>query len=306
MSNTIFDNLQKTPIIQLQYFEQKGLTVYGKLEYYNPTGSIKDRAAKYIIDKLEQTREINKETTIIESSSGNFGIALSAYCKYKGYNFVCVIDPKINFMTEVAISKMASKVIKVDNKDDNGGYLLERLRVVNEIVYQDENVYWINQYGNKLNREAYYNTIGNEIIEQIPNVKYVFVAVSSGGTIAGISTRIKEYNSNIKIIAVDVQGSVVFGQEPKDRIISGLGSSIRPQNLDYSQIDEVVIVSTEEIIEACNRLLESDYIMVGGSSGAIVAAIDKYKENNNIIDKEILAIFPDKGDRYGSVIFGKE
>ena len=307
MISNILDNVGMTPLTSIRLEELSNIELYLKLEYYNPTGSVKDRAANYIIKKLLDLGEINKDTIMIESSSGNFGIALSAYCKKYGLSFYCVIDPNITPVNETIIRKLSTCTFKVTEKDSYGGYLLERIKKVKQLLNNNSNAYWVNQYANLHNAEAYYNTLGNELCNEIDEIDYVFVGVSSGGTITGVSRRIKEKYPNAKVIAVDSVGSVIFGGQAAKRYIPGIGSSMVPDILKHAKIDEVVLVDEISSISMCHELLEKHSIFAGGSSGSVFAAIKKYFKNKTLNKKvNVVAIFADRGDRYSNTIYNKE
>lgn len=302
------DNIGNTPIIKLPIKNQNNINVYTKLEYHNPTGSVKDRAAFYILNFLLNNHQINKNTVIIESSSGNFGVALSAYCKKFGLKFIGVIDLHTTQMNEMLMKSFGATLIKITERDKYGGCLLNRIKKVKELKEKYKNSYWINQYANHLNAQAYYNTLGLEICNQIHKIDYLFLGVSSGGTISGVSKRIKEEHNNATIVAVDIEGSVIFGGEPKKRCIPGIGSSMVPEILKQAKIDDVMIVSEKETIAMCNTLLKEHSIFVGGSSGSVFSAICKYFKNNNTTSKplNVVTIFPDKGERYSNTIYSQE
>nr|WP_315033450.1 2,3-diaminopropionate biosynthesis protein SbnA [uncultured Chryseobacterium sp.] len=309
MINNILEKVGNTPLIALRNREETNLNIFAKLEFYNPTGSVKDRAASYIINSLLNQGIINNETTIIESSSGNFGISLSAYTKQKGLKFICVIDDTILPVNEMIIKLQGAEVIKITEPDECGGYLLNRIRKVEEIIRNTDNIYWINQYENPLNARAYYHSLGNEICLETPRQKldYLFMGVSSGGTITGVSQRVKEKHPNAKIIAVDVDGSVIFGGKPRKRFIPGIGSSLRPKILDSAMIDDVVSVDENETVASCIELLEKYNIYVGGSSGSVYAAVHKYFQMHTI-DRavNVMCVFADKGERYITTIYNAE
>ena len=282
------------------------LDLYLKLEFYNPTGSVKDRAAAYILKRLTELGIINSGTTIVESSSGNFGIALSVYCKKLGLKFCCVIDPNISPINETIIRKLASQVIKVTERDSSGGYMLRRIEKVKEILANVPGSYWINQYANPYNAEAY-QSLGGEICNDVENIDYVFIGVSSGGTITGASIKIKEKMPSAKVIAVDVEGSCIFGGTPKKRYIPGIGSGLVPEILKFAKIDDVVIVDEASSVIKCHELLMKYAIFAGGSSGTVYAGINKYFSNREINRKiKVVAIFPDRGDRYANTVYNEE
>jgi len=305
---TILDNVGNTPFINIKMEDIPNINLFAKLEYYNPTGSVKDRAANYILTKCLENKTINKETTIIESSSGNFGISLASYCKKNRLKFICVIDPHISPVNEMIIKSLGTTVIKVKEQDKFGGYLLNRIAKIKELMNQIDNSYWVNQYGNPLNAEAYYKSLGNEICSELnEDLNYIFLGVSSGGTITGVSQRIKEQYPNAKIIAVDIWGSVIFGNPPHKRYIPGIGSSMVPTILKSAFIDEVVMVDEIETINHCKELLKSHSIFAGGSSGSVFAAINKYfKERKLKNNLNVVTIFPDKGERYCNTVYSEE
>lgn len=303
----ILDIVGNTPLISIKPKSLSGIIdLYAKLEAYNPTGSIKDRPAVYIIQKLLAKKIISKNSLIIESSSGNFGISLAAYCKKYGLKFLCVVDPNISPVNEFLIKKFGGSLIKVNKRDNTGGYLINRIKKIKEILKQNKNAYWINQYENLYNPESYYETLGVEICNAFATIDYVFIGVSSGGTITGVSQRIKQMHPYCKIIAVDIIGSKIFGGLPKKRYIPGMGSSITPGVLRHAHIDEVVKVSELATVKMCHKLLEDHYIFAGGSSGSVFAGILKYFKNKKFTKKQtVVTIFPDKGDRYVSTLYNK-
>lgn len=299
----IFDYIGKTPVYDIQ---DKDNNIYLKFEGNNPFGSSKDRSANYVLDKLYRDKVIDKDTVIIESSSGNMGIALAAKCHDLKNRFICVIDPHISFINEYLIEKYGAETIKVTEKDENNSYLKTRLKTIAELQEKLPNVYWFNQYGNPLVCEAY-EEIGREMIEQVKDIDYVFVAVSSAGTIAGISKAIKAYNPNIQVVGVDVLGSKVFdSQTTKKRFLSGIGSSIQSDNLKRAVIDDVILVDEYEGVQGCQDLLQNHFIFGGGSSGCVYAAIKRYVKEHNIQNKNIVGLLNDRGDRYVKTVYAEE
>jgi cysteine synthase A len=196
---------------------------------------------------------------------------------------------------------------KVTEADSNGGYLITRIRRVKELNASIKNSYWINQYNNRYNAEAYYLTLGKEICDEVPNIEYVFIGVSSGGTLTGVSNMIKRRYPSAKVIAVDIEGSVIFNTPPKKRLIPGIGSSIVPNILKHAKIDDVVIVDEAESIEGCHSLLNKNQIFAGGSSGAVLAAMKKYFRDKKINRKvKVVTIMADRGERYTNTIYNKD
>lgn len=309
MVNNILNKIGNTPLTALPIADEPNLNVFAKLEFYNPTGSVKDRAASYILNSLLNSGTITKNTTIIESSSGNFGVALSAYAKLKGLKFICVIDKTTLKVNEMLIRQQGAEVICITEPDECGGFLLNRLKKIKEIIAETDDIYWINQYANPLNAKAYYNSLGNEICMEAPrrSIDYLFMGVSSGGTITGVSQKVKEKYPNATIVAVDVDGSVIFGGKPHKRFIPGIGSSLKPEIIKHAKIDDVISVNEQETITSCRELLKHHNLYAGGSSGSVYAAVQKYfKQNPATRPVNIMCVFADKGERYISTIYNDE
>jgi cysteine synthase A len=309
MLTNILNKVGNTPLVFLKNNELPNVKIFAKLEYYNPTGSVKDRAACYIINRALNEGIFNKDTVVIESSSGNFGVALSAYTKLHNLRFICVIDKNTLPVNEMLIKLQGAEIIKITEPDEFGGYLLNRIRKIKELLEEMPNLYWVNQYANPLNAEAYYGSLGREICQEAPGqrVEYVFMGVSSGGTITGVSKRVKKENPNAKIIAVDIYGSVIFGGPPQKRYIPGIGSSLQPKILEEAIIDDVVMVSEYETIVCCKELLEKHNLFAGGSSGSVYAGIKKYFSNLKIdTPVNVMCVFADRGERYIETIYNEE
>jgi cysteine synthase A len=281
--------------------------LYVKLEYCNYSGSIKDRAALNVIRHGILQGHIGPETVIVESSSGNFAIALASICRKLGLKFIPVIDPNINKAYEELLGLLAPAMVKVQQIDNTGGYLLTRISTVQEICATDCRAFWTNQYGNPENYLAYYHGLGVEICEAFDRLDYLFIGVSSGGTITGVSRRVKEKFPAIQVIAVDVEGSVIFGQKPQKRYVSGIGSSKVPPILADALIDDVVFVSQADIVRGCYDLLDELSIFGGASSGAVYAAIKTYL-GRKAARRTPTALFlcPDRGNAYLDTIYNGE
>jgi N-(2-amino-2-carboxyethyl)-L-glutamate synthase len=293
-----------TPKVRL---DVEGINLFTKLEYQNFMNSVKSRPAFHILREAILRDEIKQDTTVIESTSGNFGIALAAICKKLRIKFIAVIDSNINPSYENLLNSLCYRVVKITERDRTGGYLENRLKKVKELCSSIKPSYWTNQYSNKDNFQAHYFGLGKEISEEFNKLDYIFIGVSSGGTISGVSRYLKEKYSNIKIIAVDIEGSAIFGEEPKKRNIPGIGSSIVPPILSEADIDEVIHVSELETVSGCNDLLVKHSIFAGGSSGSSYCAVKKYfksKEINGI--PNVLFLCPDNGLPYVDTIYNNK
>jgi cysteine synthase A len=294
-------SIGNSPLKKLHF---KPANLFVKLESSNHSGSVKDWAAYFIILKAIESGQINEQTTIVESSSGNFAIALAYICRKIGINFIPVIDPNINADYERVLYMLCNKVVKVQQLDGNGGYLLTRIETVKTICMESENAFWTNQYENENNYKAYLYGLGPELGRQFSRLDYAFIAVSTCGTITGLSMKLKELFPSIRIIAVDVEGSVIFGGPPGPRFVPGIGAGKVSEYLRYAQIDEVVYVSQADVIVGCHRLMKEQLILGGGSTGAVYFAIQKY-----FISREpdpaanILFVSPDGGKAYLDTIY---
>lgn len=295
------NTLRPTPHVPLL---MKGMDLFAKLEYVNPVGSIKDRAAYWILTRAAERGEICEETTVIESSSGNFAAALATYTHLVGLRFIPVIDPNISGAYESFLRRICPTVVKVDDRDDTGGFLKTRLQKVKELCATVPNAYWPNQYGNLDAMEAHYELTATEICADFDSLDYVFIGVSTGGTIAGVSRRLKEHYPDIRVIAVDTEGSAIFGGAPRKRHIPGVGSSIVPQMLSHAEIDDIVLISERETVQACQELLTSHGLFVGGSSGTAFAAVKRYAARMPAY-KHSTALFlcADRGTPYLDTVF---
>lgn len=269
-----------------------GHSIMLKLECMNPFGSMKDRAAFFTLKTLLDNGTISSDTTIVESSSGNFAIALSGVCAALGIKCICVVDNNLTKTNRRIIEQYGSHIHQVDTPEKDQSFQEKRIEVVNQILCSNKNTYWTNQYNNELIQQAYF-TLAQEILAQCPKVKRIYIPVSTCGTIAGVSLWLKEHKPDVEIIAVDSYGSQIFGERISRNRFTGMGSRIKPGNLKNAIIDRVVRVSDYECVSNCKSLIEEG-IFVGASSGAVIAAIKKTKGFGN----ETVALLPDRGDRY--------
>jgi len=311
----MIDELKKVSALigntPLRRLKNEHAHLHAKLEYANLTGSIKDRAAFNVLYQAIKRGEINQETTIVESSSGNFAIALATICSLLGLRFIPVIDPNVNKDNEKLLRYMVREVVKVSKPDHTGGYLLTRIQTVQDLCQQNPNSYWPNQYANPDNYLSYYHTLGVELCQSFTELHYAFIAVSSGGTITGTSRRLKEKFPNVKIVAVDVEGSVIFGTKPAKRYVSGIGASKVPVTLKNAIIDDVVMVSHADLFQGCQDLLSQQSVFGGASAGAVYCAANRYLSthcgtNSNGHKPNAVFICPDKGSSYLDTVYNQQ
>ena len=297
--------LRPTPHVPL---EMPGVDLFAKLEYVNPVGSIKDRPAFWILKRAAERGEICDETTVIESSSGNFASALAALTRLVGLKFIPVIDPNISSTYEAFLRRVCDKVVKVEERDDTGGFLKTRLAMVEQLCATTPHAYWTNQYANPDAVEAHYHLTAGDICADFESLDYAFIGVSTGGTIAGVSRRLKECYPDVRIIAVDTRGSVIFGDTPRKRHIPGVGSSIVPPLVAQAEIDDVVLIPERETVAACRELLHTHGLFAGGSSGTCYAAVKRYAPGMVSARKggrlpTVLFLCADRGTPYLDTVF---
>jgi len=270
-----------------------------KLEYTNIMGSVKDRAAYAMIRGALEKNLIDTESKIIEASSGNFAVSCAGIAKMVGLDFIAVIDPGINAVYERMIRDFAFDVIKVTDKGGYDSYLQSKLEAVHGYCRDYSDAFWTNQYGNPNNFDAHYHGTGAEIADELDRLDYAFIAVATGGTIAGVSNRLKERFPGVKIIAVDAEGSVIFGGRPKPRHIPGMGSGMVPMMVSRAIIDDVVTVPERDTIRACHELFYEHGLFLGGSSGTCYAAINAYFGKTPRKEKPtVVFLSPDRGHGY--------
>lgn len=277
--------------------------VYLKLEGENPTGSIKDRTGDALIQEMERGGRLSKGVEVIESTSGNLGVALALICRARGYRFRAIIDPKT---TRENIGKMEAFYAKIDmvrQPDVNGGYLLSRLARVRELCEESPGYVWTDQYNSPANPRVHYLHTGPEIYQQMGgHVGAIFAPVSTGGTLAGIGSFFREVSASTRIIGVDARGSVVFGTPPGPRKLTGIGSSRPSSFLSPALYDTYMLVGDEEAFSYCRILFRKTGIKVGGSSGATLAACARYLQVYPDL-KNVVCVCSDDGENYTSSIF---
>lgn len=310
--HSMLDRLEKwvkpyignTPIRPLNY---PGVDLYAKLEYCNFSGSTKDRAAYNMIREAIAEGKIDQNSTVVASSSGNFAIACASILRLVGIEFVPVVDPNINPANLNLLRTLCNHIEMVDVRDNTGGYLLTRIARVDELCSGENAAYCLDQYNDPANFRGYMYTLGQEILDSFENLDYLFTGVSSGGTITGLSLRLKEAYPNLKTVAVDVEGSVIFGFPPAPRRVSGIGASQRSAHLNHALVDEVVMITEAELVQGCQDLLGQHAVFAGGSSGACYAAVQKVFGKQGVEgNPTALFICPDRGYAYLDNVYNPE
>jgi 2,3-diaminopropionate biosynthesis protein SbnA len=277
--------------------------VFLKLEGFNVTGSIKIKAAIELVEDLERQGIARPhKTVLVESSSGNLGLALSLVSAIKGYEFICVTDPNANRSAIRGIELYGGKVIVVEERDPANGYLGTRLKKIDEILRSDRNAVWLNQYANVANKNAHATQTGDEIAREFDRVDWVFVGTGTTGTLAGVAERLRTKFPEIKVVAVEPVGSVTFGGAPAKRNIPGIGTSVRPKLADLANPDRIVEVSEAKTVEACLSFVRDYHLLVGGSTGTVLAGVQQLAREFRPGDT-IVAISPDLGEKYLDTVY---
>lgn len=296
-----------TPIKEVYFvIDGRPRKVHLKLEGTNPGGSIKVRTAYALVSDLERHGLLQKGSVILESTSGNLGVALSMIARARGYGFLAIVDPKATEENVARIRSFGAEVHMVDQVDEAGGYLLARLACVRQYCEQSSQYVWTNQYTNPANPAIHYRETGPEIYRQMKgHIDAIFVAVSTGGTLAGIGRYLRAVSPRTQIIGVDAHGSVIFGSPPAPRKLTGIGSSRLSDFITGDAYDSYLLVRDEEAFAFCHALHESTGIKVGGSSGAVLAACARYLAEHPDVN-ETVCVCPDTGDNYSSSIYNAQ
>lgn len=312
----IIDNINyhQNLFFQLNKFKELACPIFLKLDGLNFAGSIKLKPAFYIINELEKKGEIIPGVhTIIESSSGNLAVALAMICHSKGYAFIAVVDPNTSADVIKLLKVYNANVIVEVKHDLNGGYLGARIDTIKRLIRTEKNYFWINQYANQDNTMSHYHSTAKEIFSvfnpavQRPFPSHIFVGSSTTGTLNGIMKFFSEVSPDTKIIAVEPEGSVTFSDNLKTRYIPGIGASRAPElsrKTDHQNLHDIVWIKETDTISMCNRLLGDYSLLLGGSTGSVVAAILSYKDRLNETDT-VIGISPDFGQKYLDTVYNQ-
>jgi N-(2-amino-2-carboxyethyl)-L-glutamate synthase len=281
----------------------RGHDVFLKLEGFNVCGSIKVKTAIGLIEDLER-RGIGRphKTVIVESSSGNLGIALSLVCAIKGYKFICVTDSNSTRANIRGMELYGATVLVVNDRDADGGFLTNRFKAIDDILQSEPNAVWLNQYDNVANKNIHAAETANEIANEFEKVDWVFVGAGTTGTLAGISERLRREFPKIKVVAVEPTGSVTFGGRPGKRNIPGIGTSLRPKLADLSNPDRILAIDEATTVETCLSFVRDYHLLVGGSTGTVLAAVQNLASEFTPGDT-IVAISADLGDKYLETVY---
>ena len=309
--NSILECIGNTPLVKLnRVTEGLRCTVYAKVEFFNPAGSIKDRVAKQIIEDYEATGMIKPGGTIIEGTSGNTGAGFALMATSRGYKSCFVMPDKQSEEKRQALRAWGAKVVitptNVDADDPRSYY-----KVSERLVHETENACYGNQYHNQSNPKAHYLSTAPELWEQLDGKLDVFIAgVGTGGTISGCAQYLKEKNPDVKVVGIDPVGSLFYDYfysgvmtKPYTYVLEGIGEDFMPSTTSFKNVDDLERVTDRECFEMTRRLVAEEGIFAGASSGAAVAGALKYLRKHDREDMVAVIILPDSAKNYLSKLF---
>jgi len=279
-----------------------GQALFLKCEGFNFAGSIKLKAANEMVDEAERHGDLSPESILIESSSGNLGVALGLIAASRGYQFLCVTDSRCNASTKLLMEALSSEVHVITEPDPIGGFLGARIDYVRSLLASDDRYVWLNQYSNPGNWQAHYRTTAPEIADEFPELDVLFVGAGTTGTLMGCARYFRAWDRPVRVVAVDSVGSVTFGGPSGCRMIPGLGAGVRPPLLEESYVDDVILVEEPDTIRACHRLAARGFLF-GGSTGTVVSGATRWLAQYDGLDLTAVAIAPDLGERYLDTVY---
>lgn len=280
-----------------------GQPLFLKCEGFNFAGSIKLKAATEMVEAAEREGDLTPDSVLVESSSGNLGVALSMIAASKGYHFLCVTDARCNLPTRLIMEALGSQVHVVTPEAANGAGLLgARLDYVRRLCAQDDRRVWLSQYTNPSNWRAHYRRTAPQIARSFPQLDVLFVGAGTTGTLMGCARWFREWHRPVRIVAVDSVGSVTFGGPPGRRMIPGLGMSVPPPLLDEEYVDEAVRVEEADTVRTCHRLARRGFLF-GGSTGTVVTGATRWLDQHDTDGLTAVAIAPDLGERYLDTVY---
>lgn len=297
--NKIIDTIGNTPLVELTNIEKKynlKARIIAKVESFNPGGSVKDRIAKAMIEKAEKEGLINKDTVLVEPTSGNTGIGLSMVAASKGLRIILTMPETMSVERRNLLKAYGAELVLTEGAKGMKGAIAKAEELAKEIP----NSFIPSQFTNMANPNIHYLTTGPEIYRDLDGKIDIFVAgVGTGGTLSGTGKYLKEQNPNIKAVAVEPETSPVLSKgTPGPHKIQGIGAGFIPQTLDTSIYDEIITIGNEEAMEMGRESARVEGLLVGISSGAAMKAAIKLAQREENAGKTIVVLLPDTGERY--------
>ncbi len=280
-----------------------GRSLFLKCEGFNFAGSVKLKAAASMVAAAERTGRLRRGSVLVESSSGNLGVALSMIAASRGYRFVCVTDSRCNLATRRLMEALGAEVHTIVEPDPVSGFLGARLNLVRDMLESDDRFVWLNQYSNANAWKAHLHTTGPAIARQFPRLDMLFVGAGTTGTLMGCARFFRTWHRRVRVVAIDSVGSVAFGAAPARRMIPGLGTGVRPDMLDESLVDDVVWVEESDTVRYCHLLARRGFLF-GGSTGTVVSGAMAWLGRHDRRDElTAVALAPDLGERYLDTVY---
>ena len=295
----IIDTIGNTPLVELSNLESKyslKAKIIAKVEYFNPGGSVKDRIAKAMIEKAEKEGLINKDTVLVEPTSGNTGIGLSMVAASKGLKIILTMPETMSIERRNLLKAYGAELVLTEGSKGMKGAIAKAEELAKEIP----NSFIPSQFTNMANPNIHYLTTGPEIFKDLDgNIDYLVAGVGTGGTLSGTGKYLKENKPSIKVVAVEPETSPVLSKgTPGPHKIQGIGAGFVPQTLDTSIYDEIITIGNEEAMEMGKESAGTEGLLVGISSGAAIKAAIKLAQREENAGKTIVVILPDTGERY--------
>ena len=295
----ITDLIGNTPLLELENYgeyQNLGAKIFGKLEYFNPAGSVKDRIAKAMIDDAEARGVLKPDSVIIEPTSGNTGIGLAAVAAARGYKVILTMPETMSVERRNLLKAYGAQVVLTPGVNGMKG----AIQKAQELAAENENSFIPSQFTNAANPSAHRSTTGPEIWNDTDGKVDIFVAgVGTGGTVSGVGEYLKSQNPDVKIVAVEPAGSpVLSGEKPGPHKIQGIGAGFVPETLNTDVYDEIIRVENEDAFKTGRILAKKEGLLVGISSGAAVWAAAQLAKRPENKGKIIVALLPDTGERY--------
>ena len=279
-----------------------GQPLFLKCEGFNFAGSIKLKPAREMVEAAERAGVITPDSVLLESSSGNMGVAMSVIAASKGYRFLCVTDSRCNLSTRLLMEALGAHVHVVTEPSPHGGFLGARLDYIRRQCARSGRYVWLSQYTNANNWKAHYHRTAPAIARSFPGLDVLFVGAGTTGTLMGCARWFRRWHRPVRIVAVDTVGSVTFGGAPGRRMLPGLGMSMQPPLLDASYVDEAIEVEEADTIRACHRLARHGFLF-GGSTGTVVSGAVDWLARCDAQALTAVAIAPDLGERYLDTVY---
>ncbi len=296
IAENVFELIGNTPLVKINKLNTGNAVIVAKLESFNPGGSVKDRPALNMIEQAEKEGLVNKDTVIIEPTSGNTGIGLAMVCAVKGYKMILTMPETMSIERRKLLSAYGAEIILTSGEKGMQGAVDKAI----ELSKKYPNSVILQQFENPANPESHINTTAEEIWRDTEgNVDVIIAGVGTGGTISGIAKGLKTHKPEIKVIAVEPETSQVLAGKPAgSHKIQGIGANFVPKNFDKNIVDEIVPVSDENAIDTARLLATNEGILCGISSGAAMYAAIEISKRPEFKNKMVVVILPDTGERY--------